>query len=311
MLSIYKTVDGKVESLKTIEKDAWIDLVEPTEEEISLVVSETKVEEDFLRKLLDEEEMPHIETSKNATLVVIDTPFVLDSAYKNKYRIYPLGIVISEGYFITVSTKPVALLEDFKNNKVSGFFSEKKTRFTIQILFKLATLYQKHLKTIDEDIRSKEKVLKKSTNNKEILSLLDIEKNLVYFINSLNANDCVLNKLSKGAVLDLYEEDQDILEDAMIENKQSIAMANVYREILTSMTDTYATIVSNNMNVIIKFLTGITIVFSIPTMVASFLGMNVNLGVIGTYKYSFVCVVLVSIVFSLLLAVILKKKNLL
>ena len=151
----------------------------------------------------------------------------------------------------------------------------------------------------------------KSTNNKELIDLLNIEKTLVYFSTSLKANDAVLEKLSKGNVITLYEDDSDLMEDAIIENKQAIEMANIYREILTSMTDTYATIISNNLNDVMKFLAGITIVFSIPTMVASFIGMNVPLGNIGSSKLSFILIILISFILSFIIAIILKKKNML
>ena len=134
---------------------------------------------------------------------------------------------------------------------------------------------------------------------------------MVYFSTSLKANDVVLEKLSKGNVIPMYEEDRDLMEDAMIENKQAIEMANIYREILTSMTDTYATIISNNLNDVMKFLAGITIVFSIPTMVASFIGMNVPLGKMGASSYSFILLIIFSFVLSIIIAIILKKKNML
>ena len=121
----------------------------------------------------------------------------------------------------------------------------------------------------------------------------------------------MLEKLSRGNVITLYDDDSGLMEDAIIENKQAIEMANIYREILTSMTDTYATIISNNLNDVMKFLAGITIVFSIPTMVASFIGMNVPLGNVGASSYSFVIIIAFSLVLSLIIAYILKKKNML
>ena len=154
-------------------------------------------------------------------------------------------------------------------------------------------------------------MLYKSTNNKELIDLLNIEKTLVYFSTSLKANDAVLEKLSKGNILTLYEDDNDLMEDAMIENKQAIEMTNIYREILTSMTDAYASIISNNLNDVMKFLTSITIVLSIPTMVASFLGMNVPMGEIGTSSLSFIVILGVSFIVSILITIILKKKNML
>lgn len=311
MLSIYKTDNQVIEKVDNIGPNVWIDLVNPDIEEIKRVVKEAEVDEDLLTKLLDDEELPRIEIGKLSTLIVVDTPYLVDKAYKNRYYTYPLGIIIAKDAFVTISLKELGILEDFKNGKVRNFHTSKKTRFTLQILLKIASLYQKDLKVIDEDINAKEKYLKKSTKNKELLDLLNIEKTLVYFITSLKANDIVLEKLSKGNVIEQYEDDKDLLDDAIIENKQSIEMANIYREILTSMTDTYATIISNNLNVVMKFLAGITIVFSIPTMISSFLGMNVPLGFLGEYKYAFLLIVLFSLLIALIVAHILKKKDML
>lgn len=311
MLKIYKTEDGNLIEESNIGPNVWVELVNPSIEEIKKVAHEAEVDEDLLMKLNDDDELPRIEVGKLSTLVVVDTPYLVDNAYKNKYYTYPLGLIIAKDVFVTVSLKELGIFDDFKNGKIKNFHTSKKTRFTLQILLKVASIYQKDLRVIDDNINSKEKYLRKSTKNKELLDLLNIEKTLVYFINSLRDNDIVLERLSKGNVVDLYEEDQDILDDAIIENKQSIEMANVYREILTSMTDTYATIISNNLNVVMKFLAGITIVFSIPTMVSSFLGMNVPLGFLGEYKYSFFIIAIISVIIALIVAKILKKKDLL
>ena len=150
-----------------------------------------------------------------------------------------------------------------------------------------------------------------ATNNQDLANLLSIEKSLVYITTSLKSNEIVLEKILKGNVIGFYEEDQELLEDAIVENKQCIEMANLYREILSSMTDSFATIISNNLNTIMKFLAGITIVFSIPTMVASFMGMNVSMGSFGTFPYSFLILIIISLLLSLLVAWILKKKNML
>ena len=176
---------------------------------------------------------------------------------------------------------------------------------------KVSSSYLKVLNIVNNDIDVKERVLYKSTDNKHLVELLNIEKTLVYFITSLKANDLVLEKLSKGNVISMYEEDIEILEDTIIENKQGIEMCNIYKEILSNVTDTYATIVSNNLNVAMKFLAGITIVLSVPTMISSFMGMNVNLGVLATNDYSFIFICLISLLVALLIAWILKRKNML
>lgn len=313
MINIYTTDNtGKFKEIKKLQKGCWIDIVNPTFEELKDISKRTNTDCDLLNKLLDDEELPRIENGDNATLIVIDTPYVTDSKYKHKYNTDPLGIIINnDGYFITISLKKQALLDDFKKNKVKNFDVKKQTKFIIQILIRVAGIYQKELTSINDYINKKEKNLYKSTNNKELIDLLNIEKTLVYFSTSLKANDVVLEKLSKGNVITLYEDDNDLMEDAIIENKQAIEMANIYREILTSMTDTYATIISNNLNDVMKFLAGITIVFSIPTMVASFIGMNVPLGIIGSSNSSFIILIIISFLIAGVIAWILKKRNML
>lgn len=313
MLKIFKTssVEKKLKKIKKITVDCWIELTSPTRDEIEKVVAKTLVDEDLILKMLDDEELPRVEQSGNATLVVIDTPYIIDEE-NYKYKTYPLGIIITNNnYVITVSPKKTNILNDFKQNKVKDFRTAKKTRFLIQILLKTATAYLRTLKEINKDIEKKETVLKKSTENKDLIELLEIEKTLVYFMTSLKANDVVLEKCSKGNILPLYEGDLDLLEDAMIENKQAIEMSSIYRDILSSITDTYATIVSNNLNLVMKFLAGATIVLSIPTMIASFLGMNVPLGSITKLDNAFVLTILVASILSIIIAIILRKKNML
>jgi len=314
MKKIYKTNDKKHEltKIENIVKNCWIDLVNPTEQEIKEVVEKTNVDEDLIRKMLDEEELPRIELSDNEVLIVVDTPFLADSKHKNRYKTYPLGIIISKkNYFITVSLKQITLLDQFRKNKVKDFSTAKKTRFLIQILLKTASMYLKVLNSVNVDMEEKEKILSKSTQNKHLIDLLNIEKTLVYFITSLKANDLVLEKLEKGNIINMYEEDYELLEDTRIENRQAIETSNIYREILSSVTDTYATIVSNNLNIAMKFLAGITIVFSIPTMIASFLGMNVPLGFISDGEISFILIILFSFLIAILVALWLKKKDML
>ena len=172
-------------------------------------------------------------------------------------------------------------------------------------------MYQKALKGINKNIEVKEEVLKKSTKNKDLIDLLETEKTLVYFITSLKANDLVLEKLNKGVVLKLFKEDYDLLEDAIIENKQAIEMSEIYRNILSSITDTYATIVSNNMNNAMKFLAGMTIILSVPTIISSFLGMNIPFPHLAHLNSAYIILLFVSVVISLLTAIILKIKDML
>lgn len=314
LIRIYKNEinQEQVNLINNIDDNCWIKMVHPTDEEIKKVVEKLKIDEDLITKVLDEEELPRIEKTDGATLIVVDCPYWDDHHIKNKYHTYPLGIIICDDlHIITVSLKEFDYLKEFEEGKVKTFYTYKKSRFLIQILLKTASAYLKVLNVVNEDIRKKEKILYNSTNNKHLVELLDIEKTLVYFITSLKANDVVLEKLSKGNVIMMYDEDVELLDDTMIENRQGIEMCTIYKEILSSITDTYATIVSNNLNGVMKFLAGATIVLAIPTMISSFLGMNISLGDFAKNDYAFVVICIFSFMLALFVAYLLKKKDML
>ena len=312
MLNIYEVVDKKLINTDNIKVKSWIDLVSPSSNEVKEVVEKTGISKDIIVKLLDEEELPRIEKRSEETVIILDTPYLVDNSTKHKYKTNPLGIIISEkGYLITISINEQPFLDYFKNTDIENFRTKDKSNFILQLFIMVAGIYQKELTSINEYINSKEKVLLKSTNNKELVNLLDIEKTLVYFITSLKANEIALEKVAKGTIITIDKNNEELLSDALIETKQAIEMATIYREILSSMTDTYATIISNNLNDVMKFLASITIVCSIPTMVASFIGMNVPLGSIGDSPFSFILIIIVSVLLSLIIAYILKRKNML
>ena len=312
MLRVFKTSDdGTLEKLKNIETNTWIDLVEPTEEEIKEVVEKTDIPANLLIKLLDSDEVARIEKEDDATLIIIDVPYVIDKKIKNKYSTLPLGIISYKNYLVTIAVKETEVVQDVMENRVKSVFTMKKSRFLIQILHRVATLYLKYLKEINLEIEAKDKHLINATNNKYLLQLMNIQKSLVYFVTSLKSNDIILEKLEKGNLIEFYEEDMDVLEDAIIENRQGIETSLIYREIVASLQETYSGVISNNLNEIMKFLAGITIVFSIPTMIASFMGMNVPLGHLANNDYSFMFIMSISIFSAFVIALILKKKDML
>lgn len=312
MKTIYTTnLEGITKKTKDLEANCWIHLQNPTNSELEEVAIKTNMDITLLRKVLDDEEISRIEPDEDVTMIVVNYPYVKDKGKKNRYRTMPLGIVMNDQYIVTLALTEIDFLSEFTRGKVKDFYTSKKTRFIIQLLFKISSSYLKCLREINREITSKEAVLYHSTQNKELINLLNLERSLVYFITNLKANDVVLERLAKGNVIDVFEEDMELLEDAMIENRQGMEMANIYREILTSMTDTYATIISNNLNTIMKFLAGITIVFSIPTMISSFMGMNVPLGKLATHPFSFIWISIFALVVSLIVAWILKKRNML
>ncbi len=313
MMRIYKTEleTGTLNELKEMEEDCWIHLVHPTLDEVKQVCAKTGADERLISKVLDEEELSRIEVEGESTLIVLNIPYLVDHAHKNKYRTLPLGIIHTNRYIITIILKENKLFEDFENGNVRDFHTEKKTRFTIQLLLRISQGYLFGLDEMNKDIERQEHQLAKATKNQELIEMLNIEKSLVYFMGSLKYNQATLERLSKGNVIPFYEEDKDLLEDAMIESNQAIEMATIYKEIMASTTETYASVISNNLNVIMKFLAGITIVFSVPTMVASFMGMNVPLGDFATNPASFFILILISLGVALLIAYWLKKKDML
>ena len=220
-------------------------------------------------------------------------------------------IICDNGFIFTVSLIEYDFLNKFKLNQIGDVDISKKVKFLLQIILSSAGVYLQNLDLIEEDIQKVEKSTYHSTNNKQLINFLNIQKTLVYFITSLKANEAVLERLQREDVIALSKDERVFLEDVITENKQCIETSVVTREILSSTIDAYGTIISNNLNVIMKFLTGITIVFSIPTMIASFLGMNVPLGVVGESDFSFLIICMVSFIVSFILACWLNKKNML
>jgi len=309
MLTTYLTVNDELVEKDTIEKGSWINLINPTPEEIRHVSEETGIYELFLRYPLDDEELPRVEAEDDQTLIIISAP-VFSAEYKN-YDTLPLGIILNDDYIVTVCLEDLNLLQDFDNSRVKGMATFKKTRFIFQLFSRKTNLYLKYLRDINRRNEQIEYELHKSMRNKELLGLLRMEKSLVYFTTSLRSNDKVMEKLLRGKTLKMYEEDEDLLEDVIIENKQAIEMADIYSNISSSTLEVFASVISNNLNIVMKFLAGITIILSIPTMIASFFGMNVNLPVSTGDPLVFLWIVLGSGILCLVFFVLLNRKNML
>jgi magnesium transporter len=250
----------------------------PTQEEINKVSLDAQVDVDIIRDALDDEERPRIERDEGRVYIIVDFPYIVhDENGFAGYETIPIGIILTDDCIITVSLKDTPILEEFRKNRVKEFFTYKKTRFALQILFVISSYYLRYLKQINKKTNEIERVVHQSLKNKELFAFLALEKSLVYFTTSLKSNKVVLDKILRFNYLKMYEEDKDLLEDVIIEKTQAIEMAETYRSILTGMMNAFASIISNNLNIVMKFLTSITIILSFPTMVASFYGMNVDI----------------------------------
>ena len=312
MIKIYKTnpETGITSEIKKIEKNCWINVVAPTEEEIQLLSKHISVTETDLKMFLDEEEQARIENEDNYSLIVLDIPtFEQHTTYKVSITIPLIILHANNEYIVTMCSKETDIFNDFLTGKVKNFYTEKKSRFTMQIMLKVASRYIRDLKNINDETNKSEQSLKKSTNNNDLLKLMHLQKSLVYFSTSLKSNDVALERLQKTNISPLYEEDIDVLEDVIIENRQAIEMASIYSSILTSTIEVFGTIISNNLNIIMKFLAGFTIVLAIPTIISSFMGMNVPLGIFEKNKYALPLLIVIAFIVSYIAAKILKKKN--
>lgn len=315
VIKIYNTniETDEFTEIKEFKKGSWINMINPSENDIKKVCENLKIEEEFIRASLDYEEKARIDYDEedNTTLFVVDVP-IIEKEYENYiYTTMPLGmIVVRDDYFITVSLKKNRVIEDFENRKIKNFQTYKKSRFIFQILYLNASYMLTYLKKINKETEIAEYILKNSMKNKELLKMLSLEKALVYFTTSLKSNELVMEKTLRGKIIKLYDDDEDILEDAITENRQAIEMANIYRDILNGTMDAYASIISNNLNGVMKFLTSITIVLAVPTMVSSFWGMNVGLP-FQNHPLGFVIMLFISVVLTLFVTWWLKKKDML
>ena len=279
VVSIYKHINGQFSLLDDFESGSWINLVSPTKEEINLVSQRTGADIELLEAALDEEERSRIEYEEeiNQTIIVVDIPRV-EKEGKNSYvyTTLPLGIIFVGDYIITVCLINSSLLEDFIKGKVKKFYTYKRTRFVLLLLYRNSTRYLRYLRLIDKASERLNEEMQRSYRNKELFQMMALEKSLVYFTTSLKGNETVLEKLVKVNYVKKYHDDEELLEDVIIENKQAIEMCSIYRDILSGMMDAYASIISNNLSMVMKFLAAVTIVISLPTLVTSAWGMNLN-----------------------------------
>ena len=307
MLTIHKTVQGKMTRLNAVEEGAWVNLINPSEDELSTVSSLLGADPSFLRAALDEEETSRIDSEDGQTLIIVDTPAMEQDETGVVYSTLPLGIIVTENHIITVCLKETSVVRDLQDGMVKDAHTHLRTRFILNILLLVAKRFLKYLRQIDKTYKHMERQLYKTQRNKELIQLLDLEKSLVYFNTALKANEVTLEKILRGRIVTLYEEDHDLLEDVLIEIRQAIEMAQIYSSIISSMMDAFSSVISNNLNVIMKVLTSITILLTIPNMIFSFYGMNVA----GLPWAQFFWVpILISVIAIVIVGIVLKKKDL-
>ncbi len=312
MVKYYLSKANKLEEIESLENGCWISMTNPTEAELLKTSKALELDIDTLRAALDTYERSRIETDEDYTMILVNIPTVEEHNAKELYNTIPLSIIVTKDVVITVCSEDTPVIHPFASGRVRDFRTFMRSRFILQILYRISTLYLQYLSIIDRKSDEVENKLHKSTKNHELIELLKLEKSLVYFTTALRSNEAVLEKLFRYDLIKKYPDDSDLLDDVIVENKQAIEMANIYSGILSGMMDAFASVISNNLNIVMKVLAIITVVMAIPTMIFSAFGMNVDIAAMHFTQtpWGFVIIVAASAVISLLVSFIFRKAKL-
>lgn len=317
LLKITKTYENGLLDIthEELEPGAWISLIRPSAEELLAVEKITDAPQDFIRSALDLEESSRIEVEDNHILVLVNVP-INHKDRPGEYDTLPLGIIVTPDYFVTVCQENNEVLQSFTESRYKYFSTYKRTRFLFQLLYHSALLFLKDLRQMTRKSDTIEQDLRKSMKNQELFQLLDLQKGLTYYSMSLRSNRVVVERLLRlcsntqvNHLIKFREEDEDLLDDVRVEYDQAIEMAQIQTDVLAGMMDAFASVISNNLNMVMKFLATVTIVMAIPTMIASFFGMNVPVPWSG-HPFGFYIVCLLTLALTIVTIALLWKKRL-
>lgn len=314
MKTIYKTDNGILSEKNELEPDVWINLMSPNMDELTEVAERYDIDMADLRAALDEEESSRVQMEDGYTLILVDIPFEEIRNEHKGYTTIPLGIILVEDAIITICSDETVILNYFYNNRMRGFSTKKRMRFVYQILLRTTNLYQAFLHVIDKKRSEIEKrVGSETTEDKDLINLHELETNLVYFATSLSANKIVLERLTRYERIKQYPEDKELLEDVIVENRQAIEMTNIYRDIIHGARELVSTIINNRLNNVMKFLTSITLVMAIPTVISGLYGMNVSAKwmPLAETPHGFLIVCVLTMLICISAIAVLKKRKLL
>ena len=311
MVKYFKTDDRQIHELDTISNGVWIQMVNPSVAEGQLVADELNVDIEDILAALDEEESSRIELQDGYTLILVDIPSTEIRHDKESYTTIPLGIILTDDTITTVCTEDTPVLQAFLNNRVKEFSTKKKLRFVYQILYRISVLYQSDLRIIDKMRTEIEERVGDDTEEEDLIALHELESTLVYFATSLRANGNVLDRLTRYKRLEQYPEDKELLGDVIVENKQAIEMTGIYRDIINGTRELMSSVIDNRLNNVMKYLTSITLVMAVPTVISGLYGMNVDGILFGDNPYGFLIICLVTLAVCIITMIVLRKKKML
>jgi magnesium transporter len=307
MLTIYKTTEHGLEQLESMANGVWVKAVDPTPEELKQLVG-WGIDADYINYSLDLDEMPRIERDEDYTFILIRIPHRQPDS-DIPYITIPLGIMIKGNMIITICRHDKEMFKVLANGKYRLLKTGKRYRFALYIFLETATRYLTHLREINRMTEAIEDQLQQSTRNREVLELLKYQKSLTYFATALRSNEVMMERVQRTQIFNYYEDDQDLLEDVLTENQQAIQMTSIATELLSAMMDAFASIISNNLNAVMKILAALTIIIALPGTVGTFFGMNVPLPVSDTSPFSFLTVIGISIALAAIATFIFYKRD--
>lgn len=309
MISFYVSENGSLRESDRVMPGCWVSVVNPTPLEIKELIEVYGLDSGFVKSSLDEEESSRIEREDDQTLIIMDMP--VSSVDDDKTRLFytlPISIILTDDYAFTISLKDVRIINEAVSGSIRDLRPNFKTRFVLQLLLRIAALFLIYLKQIDKISSAAEQQIHNAMKNELLMQLLALEKSLVYFSTSLKANEATIEKIFRGRVIKLYDEDQDLLEDVLIEMKQAIEMASIYTGILSSMMDGFSSIISNNQSNVMWTLTVLTVIMEIPNIVFAFYGINTGTLPIASTWYFPVALTILLIGIALILILRTRKK---
>lgn len=307
-ITILKTVNNRIEPVTRTEKGCWIHIENPSKENLPLIAKHFKIPVDFLTAALDIDETARIEIEDDSTLIIVRVPYYDEKNTDVLYFTLPIGIIFVNEHIITVCDKADTVLRDFIDNKVRHVSTMNRDRLVLQIILRSTMQYLGHLKQLNNAANIIQKKLEQESRNKQLIKLFNIEKSLVYFTTSLQTNTLMMERLQRLHVVKMDDENEDLYEDIVTESRQAIEMSKIYSDILSGMMDAFASIISNNLNIVMKMLTSITIIMTIPISVTSIFSMNVLLP-IQNNQYAFLIIICFSIFLSLFAIFFFVKKK--
>ena len=290
MMTIYRWDNGGLKEAQEFGESCWINLVDPTTTELERVLTHSKVPRDFLTDPLDADERPRFDYDDDATIMIVHVPTIDETDDVAPYRTTPLGIILFGKSVITVSSLATPVTTAFLDQIRRVCPPSDKYRFAFRLLWHGGVLFLRYIHDIHLRTNALEDELHQTISNEALLKLLTIEKTLVYFTTSLKADTIALARANTARQMQLEEDDRDQLEDAMVEYQQALETAQIHANILNGTLDTFASLISNNLNNVMTYLTAATILLAAPMLIASIYGMNIPLPFQGAGKAAFAIV---------------------